>query len=134
MPDAVLPPVRATFRALVTTFVPEAAALDEHAWTDAEAIAERFLATRTAAIRRQLRLLIRLLGLLALARHGRPFTALDPARRHRFLAALQNAPLLLVRRGIWGLRTIAFMAYYARPDAATAIGYRADPRGREARR
>ena len=131
---AVLPPVRGTFRALVTTFVPEAAALDERGWADAEAIVEAFLATRDAAIRRQLLLLIRVIEILPLARFGRRLTALDADRRRRFLEALQDAPLLLLRRGVWGLRTIAFMGYYARPGAAAAIGYRADPRGWEARR
>ena len=50
------------------------------------------------------------------------------------LETLQDAPVLLLRRGIWGLRTLAFMGYYTRPDAQRAIGYRADPRGWEARR
>jgi len=134
MDSPVLQPVRTTFRAVAATFVPEAAALDEAAWTEAEAIVERFLAARPAAVRRQLVLLIRLLDLLALLRHGRRFAALDQARRLRFLAALQDAPLLLLRRGIWGVRTLAFMGYYARPAAQAAIGYRADALGWEARR
>ncbi len=133
MSQAVLPPVRPTFTALVTTFVPEAAALDDRGWAEAEAIVERVLATRPAAVRRQLALLVRLLDLLPLLRHGRRFAALDQARRLRFLEALQDAPLLLLRRGIWGVRTLAFMGYYSRPEAQAAIGYRADARGWEAR-
>ena len=65
---------------------------------------------------------------------GRRFSALDVARRTRFLLALQNSPVLLLRRGIWGLRTLVFMGYYGRPEAAALIGYRADARGWEARR
>jgi hypothetical protein len=122
------------FRALAATFVPEAGALDERGWVEAEAIVERFLRTRPAAIQRQLRLLIRLLDLLPLFRYGRRFRTLDAARRLRFLEAAQNAPVLLLRRGVWGLRTLSFMAYYARPGAAAEIGYRADARGWEARR
>jgi len=129
----VLEAVRRTFRALATTFVPEAASLDERGWGEAEAIVEAFLASRPEAVRRQVVLLIRLLNVLPMLRWGRPFVGLDAARRTRFLAALQDAPLLLARRGIWGLRTIAFMGYYARAEAATAIGYRADRRGWEAR-
>jgi len=129
----VLAAVRPVFRALATTFVPEARDLDERAWADAEAIWERFLATRPVAVRRQLVLLIRLMDLLPLLRWGRRFTALSPERRVRFLTALQDAPLLLLRRGIWGLRSIAFMGYYGRAEAAEAVGYRADRRGWEAR-
>jgi hypothetical protein len=129
----VLAPVRPVFRALATTFVPESAALDERGWAEAEAVVERFLAGRPAAVGRQLVLLVRLLDLLPRLRYGRRFTALDAARRLRFLEALQHAPLLLLRRGIWGVRTLAFMGYYTRPDVQAAIGYRADPRGWEAR-
>jgi len=128
----VLAPVHSYFRAIVTTFVPEAKDLDERAWAEFEAIVERFLATRPDSVRRQVVLLVRLLQLLPVLRWGRPFTALSAERRLRFLAALQDAPLLLLRRGVWGLRTIAFMGYYARTDAAAAIGYRADKRGSEA--
>lgn len=134
MPPAVLPPVRPLFRALAQTFVPEAAGLDERAWGEAEAIVERFLSGRPASVRRQLVLLVRLLDLLPLLPFGRRFRSLDAARRLRVLDALQDAPILLLRRGIWGLRTVAFMGFYARRDADAAIGYRADPRGWEARR
>jgi hypothetical protein len=132
--EPLLPSVRPLFRALAQTFVPESRDLDERAWIEAEALVEQLLASRPPAVRRQVVLLIRALELLPLFRYGRRFTALDPARRLRFLEALQDAPLLLLRRGIWGLRTLAFMGYYARPAAAAAVGYRADPRGWEARR
>ncbi len=134
MPSPVLEPIRATFRALASTFVPEAASLDERAWTEAEAVVERFLAARPERVRRQLVLLIRLLDVLPVFRFGRRFGALDGPRRLRFLEALQGAPVLLLRRGIWGVRTLAFMGYYTRPGTGAAIGYRADARGWEARR
>ena len=130
----VLSPVRAPFRALATTFVPEAAALTESDWAEVEAIVEQALALRPPGIRRQLATLIKLLELLPLLRYARRFTALDAGRRTRFLAAFQRSPLLLLRRGVWGLRTLVFMGYYARPAAGAAIGYRADARGWEARR
>src|SRR2546422_3095313 len=47
--------------------------------------------------------------------------------------SIERAPLLLMRRGLWGLRTLAFMGYYGRPAAAREIGYRADPRGWDVR-
>lgn len=134
MSEPVLSPVRGIFRVLAVTFVPEAAALDERGWADAERIIEDTLAPRPPKVRRQIGLLIRLLDLLPLLRYGRRFGALDPAQRLRFLGACQDAPLLLLRRGVWGLRTLAFMGYYARPEAAALIGYRADRRGWEARR
>jgi hypothetical protein len=134
MSDAVLAPVRGTFRALAQTFVPESEALDGPGWSAAEAIVEQALAERPAGVRRQVGLLIRVLEVLPLLRWGRRFSALDAPTRLRFLQALQGSPVLLLRRGIWGLRTLALMGYYARPEAATLIGYRADARGWDARR
>ena len=130
----VLDPVRPVFRAIAQTVVPEATRLSEDEWAGVEAIVERALAPRPPRLRRQLVVLIRLLQWLPLFRYGRPFTALDPAHRTRFLASIQDAPLLLLRRGFWGLRTLALMGYYARPEAAAEIGYRARPEGWEARR
>lgn len=129
-----LEPVRPAFRALAATIVPEAARLDERGWADLEGIVEQALSARPAALRRQLRLLIALLQWAPLLLHGRRFTGLDRDRRARFLARAQDAPLLLLRRGFWGLRTLVLMGYYVRPEAAREIGYRADPRGWESRR
>lgn len=133
MPDPVLAPVRREFRALAAAIVPAATALDDAGWAELEAIVERALAARPAKLRRQLALFVRLLTVAPLLRHGRRFPALDPASQARFLGAMERAPLLLLRRGFWGLRTLVFMGYYGRPAAAATIGYRADARGWDAR-
>ncbi len=129
-----LAPVRDTFRAIATTVVPEASALDEAGWSAVEALVEKTLARRPGAMQRQLVLFVRAIEQLPRLRWGRAFTALGPEQRTRFLAGLEHAPVLLLRRGFWGLRTLVFLGYYARPEAAAAIGYRADARGWEARR
>ncbi len=130
----VLERVRPVFRAIATTVVPEAARLGAAEWADVEAIVTRALAARPARLQRQVALFLRLLDWLPLLRYGRRFTELDAGRRTRFLAFLQDNTPLLLRRGFWGVRTLALMGYYGRPAAAAAIGYRADPRGWEARR
>jgi hypothetical protein len=94
---------------------------------------EQGIAGRPAAIRRQLRIFVRLLNVLPLFRFGRTFLALDAERRTKFLLAMQDAPLLLFRRGFWGIRTLVYMGYYARSGARQEIGYRAHVRGWEAR-
>jgi hypothetical protein len=130
----VLRSVRPILRAIGATVVPEADRLDEAEWTALERIVADALAARPAALRRQMLLFIRLVEWLPLLRYGRRFTQLDNARRTSFLENLQDAPLLLLRRGCWGLRTLLLMGYYGRPEAGRAIGYAADPRGWEARR
>ncbi|MGH7555264.1 MAG: gluconate 2-dehydrogenase subunit 3 family protein [Longimicrobiales bacterium] len=130
---ALLAPVRPLFRALTETIVPQATALDERAWTEVESTIESALARREPRLRRQLVLFIRAIGLLSLIRYGRPFTRLDARRRTMLLTSLQEARSALVRRGFWGLRTLALMGYYARDAAAREIGYRARAEGWEAR-
>jgi hypothetical protein len=129
----VLGPVRRTFRAIAVTVVPEASALDEAGWSALEALVEKTLAKKPAGMQRQLVTFVRAIEHLPRLRWGRAFSALGPDERTRVLASLERAPLLLLRRGFWGLRTLVFLGYYARPEAAAAIGYRADARGWEAR-
>jgi len=134
MPASFIAPIRPTFRAVARAVVPEADALDAGQWLELEAIVEEALAQRPAKVRRQLALLCRAIETLPVLSTGRRFSALDVARGTRFLLTLQNSPVLLLRRGMWGLRTLIFMGYYARPRAAALIGYRADARGWDARR
>jgi hypothetical protein len=131
MSDRVLAPVRIEFRALAVAIVPAAASLAAAEWDELEAIVERALSARPARMRRQLALFVRLLTVAPLLRHRRRFGALDPAAQARFLGAVERSPLLLLRRGFWGLRTLVYMGFYGRAAAATAIGYRAHVRGWE---
>ena len=125
--------IRPVLRAIGITVVPEAAQLDEQQWVALEEIVRGALTPRPRALQRQFILLVRAIQWLAVLRYGRRFTALDATRRERFLGQLQNAPVLLLRRGIWGLRTLLLMGYYGRAAGGRAIGYRADPRGWKAR-
>lgn len=130
----ILPPVRDTFRAIAVTVVPDASALGEDGWSALEALVEKTLAKKPAGMQRQLVTFVRAIEHLPRLRWGRRFTALSPDQRTRFLSSLEHAPVLVLRRGFWGLRTLVFLGYYARPEAAASIGYRADARGWEARR
>src|SRR5256885_13391501 len=122
------------FRAVATCVVPEASRLDAAQWDEMAAIVARAIAARPRTLQRQLALFLILLEWFPLVRYGRRLSRLEPARRTKFLDRLQRSPLLLLRRGFWGVRTLVLMGYYGRPAAAAEIGYRADARGWEARR
>jgi|SRR5919198_3154363 hypothetical protein len=131
--SSLLERLRPVWRAVATSVVPEAAHLTATEWAEADAIVTRAIAARPSREQRQLALFLRLLEWLPLLRYGRRLPALDAGRRERFLRFVQRGAPLLVRRGFWGVRTLAFMGYYGRPAAAAAIGYRADPHGWEGR-
>lgn len=128
-----LAPVRPVFRAVAATVIPRARELDEAGWSRLEEVVEDALGGRPPAMRRQLRVLLRALQWLPVLRWGRPFTALSFDARGRVLAALQDAPVLLLRRGFWGLRTLALMGFYGREESHAEVGYRAHLRGRRGR-
>ena len=118
-----LAPVRHVLHAIATTVIPETASLDERTWTELDDVIERAVAQRGERIQRQIITFLRLVQSLPIARHGKPFTSLDSARRTTFLESLERSRLLLVRRGFWGVRTLVFMAYYTRDDVCESIGY-----------
>ncbi len=91
------------------------------------------LASRPRPLLKQLALFLRVIDVVAVVRHARVFDRVGTSGRARMLHAFERSPLVLLRRGFWGLRTLALMGYYARPEAKREIGYRADPRGWEAR-
>ena len=124
-----LAPVRTTFRAIATTVVPATASLDESGWARLESIVETALAERPAKMQRQLVVFIRLIDALGLVRHRRRFRALPMETRTKVLRGLQDSPVLLFRRGFWGLRTLVFMGWYAQPETADRIGYQGHIRG-----
>ena len=124
----------ARFRAIATAVVPEAATLSESEWSSAAAIIADAVAARPPAMRRQLGLFVRALDLVSFARRGRSFGALRQNERTALLEWLGASPLLMLRRGVWGVRTLAFMGYYARAEVSAAIGYRASAQGWAARR
>jgi len=133
MEEHVLEPVRPIFRAVAITMVPELRAAGPQHWTEIEAEIERALAQRPSAVRRQLASFLRLIDWFPLLRHGRRLTKLDSEKRSALLQSLERHPLLLIRRGIWGVRTLVFLGYYTRTDVAARIGYRAHPDGWDAR-
>ena len=134
MKDTVFGPVRDVFRELAKTIVPEAQSLDAADWGELEAIVERGLASRPAKIKRQLRLFVRALNLLPVARYGKKFVRLEPDKRTAFLLSIEDSPLLLIRRGFWGVRTFVYMGYYGLDEVRQSIGYRAQANGWEANR
>ena len=51
------------------------------------------------------------------------FERLPPERQVRWLRLLENAPLTLLRVGIWGLKTLVFLGYYTQDGVQRRILY-----------
>jgi hypothetical protein len=133
MSAVTLAPVRHILHAIATTVIPETASLGERAWNELDDVIERAVAQRGERVRRQIITFLRLVQSLPVVRFGKPFTSLGSARRTAFLESLERSRLLLVRRGVWGVRTLVFMAYYTRDDVCESIGYTSSASGWAAR-
>jgi hypothetical protein len=53
----------------------------------------------------------------------RRFERLSAERQDRWLRFLENAPLTLLRVGIWGLKTLVFLGYYTQDGVLRRILY-----------
>ncbi len=128
-PPLALSSVRHILVAVVSTIVPEAAALDEQGWNRLVGLVEGALLGRPEVLKWQLRLYLRGVQWLPVFRYAMPFTALNQANRSRFLTHLENHPVQIIRIGFSGLHALAVIGYYGQPDVARAVGYSASPRG-----
>lgn len=126
--------IRPLFRAFVSTVVPEASDLSASEWSAVESLVTAALRLRPPGMQRRVLLFFRALPWAARLRYGRGFVALPPRQRARLLEWLQDHPVQRLRAGFWGVRTLALLGYYGRPQAAAALGYVPDASGWEAAR
>lgn len=133
-PGPVLDRVRGAFRAIAEAVLPPDAELGADGWERAFEIIEASLADRPTAVKRQLQLFVRGVNLLSVPIKGRTLRRLSREQRVPILERLERSRILLVRRGFWGVRTLALMGYYGQQEVRDRIGYRALPGGWAARR
>jgi len=129
----VLTSFETTLEAIGSVVLPTPDALDEDGWRRAREIIEAALAPKPPNIKRQLRLFLTVVNLLPLPTTGRTLCGLSVPRRAAFLEGLHTSRIQLLRKGLWGVRTLIFMGYYNQSPVRKAIGYAADPAGWEAR-
>ncbi len=122
------------FRAFAQCFIPETSRATAPEWRALEDVVRRALEARPPRVRRQVVLFVRLIDLAARARYRHGFAALDHARATALLEGFAASRLLLLRRGVWGLRTLVMLGWYTDHSVCEVLGYRASAAGWEARR
>ena len=115
------PRALAVLRAVAATLVPDGAE------DLAERVADQIAALPRAADRAQLGLVLRLLesraANLVFAGTPRPFTAMSPVQRERYLRAWATSRLVPRRTAFQALKRLVTVSHYTTPAAARAIGY-----------
>lgn len=133
-PSPIPPVLRGMLPSLARGFVPETAGARPDQWITLETRIGEALAARPPALRRQLALFARVLDTAARLRYRGRLSRLAPAQLTALLEWFGRSPLLLFRRGIWGLRTLVMLGWYTQESVTGALGYRASPAGWEDRR
>ncbi len=125
--NAAVPPLNerqwAFLLELAGRIAPGTLALDAAGRDRFRAIVAKALADRPASIRRQFALFLGLLRWAPLLRFGAPFHRLAPKRQDAVLRWFMDAPHAKLRGGMWGLRALVFMGYYAQPETWPAARY-----------
>ena len=120
-------PRLARFEALQARLVPRAAAFSDDERSRSRALVESFLSRQPDATRRKLGLFLIVIDVLSFFVGLRPFRALSPLGQQRLLAFLFDAPVGLLRKGFWGLNTLARMGVYGQTELYEEIAYRVRP-------
>lgn len=114
---------RAFLMTIAPRIVPASASMPPGARETMLDLIDETLASRTPAMRRQLRAFLAALRWLPLLRYGRPLNRLDGPRQDAVLRWLEGHPLQLLRGGFWGVRTLVLLGYYGQPGAGPSIAY-----------
>lgn len=120
---------RVRFEALRDDLVPRARELSPAQREAGLGIVDRLVAGMPADRQRKLGVFLVLIDILAFLRGLRPFRRLHPDRRQRLLAWLFDAPVGLLRKGFWGLNSLANMSVYGLPELYDDFAYRPRPHG-----
>ena len=122
--DFLTPPRLLRFEALQRALVPRAAAFSEAQRAESRALVNQFLARQPDKTRRKLALFLVVIDVLSFVRGLRPFRGLSPDGQRALLGWLFDSPVGLLRKGFWGLNTLARLGVYGQASLYSQIGYR----------
>jgi hypothetical protein len=88
------------------------------------AAVRRTLGARPKSLQRQFALFLAVVRWLPALRFGAPIESLAPEKQDAALRWFQNAPISLLRKGFWGLKTIVYLGYYGQPGVAARLGWK----------
>ena len=124
-------PRLARFEALQRRLVPRADRFSDEERAASRQLVESFLQRQPGKTRRKLGLFLVVIDLVSILTALRPFRALPADRQRRLLTSLFDSPVGLLRKGFWGLNTLARLGVYGQTTLYPEIAYRvrANPDG-----
>ncbi len=119
------------FEALQHRLVPRSQRFDAQQQQRSIELANTLTGNMPAAKRRKLGVFLILIDVVSFFVGFRPFRKLSGAKQLTVLGWLFDSPVGLLRKGFWGLNSIAKLSVYGQPSLYDEIGYRLrdNPRG-----
>ncbi len=112
------------FEALQNALVPRSAGFSEAQRTESRRLVNQLVGNMPAANQRKLGLFLAIIDLLSMFFGLRAFRRLSPVKQKAVLVWLFDSPVGLLRKGFWGLNTVARMGVYGQPGLYDEIGYK----------
>ncbi|MBI4063763.1 MAG: hypothetical protein HY401_05625 [Elusimicrobia bacterium] len=103
------------------------AGADERFWE----IIEGTLSGKPVKLQKQFKVFLIVIKILSFLRFGRIFERLGASQQEVILHFLQDGPIVIFRKGFWGLKALIFMGYYGRQKIGPEIHYTPSKRGNE---
>lgn len=111
------------FEALQHALVPRSRGLSDAGRAESRRLVNDLIGNRAPADQRRLALFLWIIDLVSFLVGLRPFRRLPAARQRRVLAWFFDNPIPLLRKGFWGLNTMAKLGVYGQPAVHDEIGY-----------
>lgn len=118
---------RKRFEAIQRCLVPRSRGFDDARRRVSAELINGVLAYKSGLIRCKIALFLLLIDLCALVTGGRCFASLNEERQNQVMCRLFDSPVALLRKGFWGINTLAKMGVYGQECLYEELGYKLRP-------
>lgn len=115
------------FEAIQRALVPRSSHLEPQVRLEGRRVVDAMIARQNPQMQRKLALFLVIIDLLAWLRFQNGFADIGSENQRKLMLWLFDNPLGLLRKGFWGLNTLAKMSVYGLPAVYNDIGYSVRP-------
>jgi len=112
------------FEALQHVLVPRSEHFSAAEKQRSKNLINKLLSQQTAGSKKKLALFITLIDIVSIFCHARTFKKLPSNSQRAILEVFFDSPISLLRKGFWGLNTLARLGVYGQKELHEDIGYR----------
>jgi hypothetical protein len=112
------------FIALQWVLVPRSKHFTDEERQRSDYLVNDLLSQQSIASKKKLSVFLNVIDLISFVCHGKTFQKLQSEHQRRILNIFFNSPISLLRKGFWGLNTLARLGVYGQKELHDEIGYK----------